>query len=248
MELVKIVIPLYTTKLNAYEWLSFRHNIALMKRYPIVLLVPEGFDTVRFTTEFPQCEVMTVSDEWLGKKNGRGGYNRMMLSEEFYALFADCSYILICQLDAWIFRDELADWCLRGFDYIGGVWWHNRCRTLPLARRLFSPNDRLYSKVGNGGFSLRRVDAFRKACVALHERAEFYLNQLHHSYAEDVFWALEPTDFRRPSIREANAFAFDGRPRHGFRINRNELPFGCHAWYKRSRIGFWKKHIDIELK
>lgn len=54
---------------------------------------------------------MPVSDTWLGVRNGIAGYNQMMLSREFYQLFNDTEYLLICHTDAWIFRDELEDWC-----------------------------------------------------------------------------------------------------------------------------------------
>lgn len=45
-----------------------------------------------------------------------------MLSAEFYERFLAWDYILLCQTDAFVFRDELADWCARGYDYIGAPW------------------------------------------------------------------------------------------------------------------------------
>lgn len=63
-----------------------------------------------------------MSDEWLGHKNGIAGYNRMMLSAGFYSCSAITNISLICHTDAWIFRDELADWCRRGYDCVAAPW------------------------------------------------------------------------------------------------------------------------------
>jgi hypothetical protein len=48
------------------------------------------------------------------------------LSEEFYQAFTDFEFMLIYQLDAFVFRDELADWCRSGYEYIGAPWLRDR--------------------------------------------------------------------------------------------------------------------------
>lgn len=42
-----------------------------------------------------------------------------MLSAEFYDRFAAYEYVLIYQLDAFVFADRLAEFCQMGYDYIG---------------------------------------------------------------------------------------------------------------------------------
>ena len=79
--------------------------------------------------------VREVSDEWLGRKNGIAGYNRMMLSAGFYELFRDYEYLLICHTDAWIFRDELADWCRRGYDCVAAPWVRRKVYDLPILKQ-----------------------------------------------------------------------------------------------------------------
>ncbi|MBQ2430169.1 MAG: hypothetical protein II274_04905 [Alistipes sp.] len=74
----------------------------VLGRYPITLLVPEDLNVTELQREFAGLEITRVSPEWLGRR-GIAGYNRMMLSREFYELFSDYNYILICQTDAWIF-------------------------------------------------------------------------------------------------------------------------------------------------
>lgn len=247
MNSVKVIIPIYKERLSANEALSLRHNMKVLGNHPLVLLVPASFSMERFLQATPPldapCEVMRVPDEWLGTKCGIAGYNRMMLSEEFYARFSDCEYILICHVDAWVFRDELAAWCAKGYDCVGGIWWRRGIWALPIIGRLFPPNRRLYHRIGNGGFSLRRVAAFRDYCVQARERIEYYLRHDHHIYNEDVFWAVEPAHFRYPPREEANAFSFDNHPDRCMTLAGGRLPFACHGWLKAARIGFWRAYI-----
>jgi len=42
-----------------------------------------------------------------------------MMSPAFYDAFKAFDYILIYQLDAFVFRDELEYFCSLGYDYIG---------------------------------------------------------------------------------------------------------------------------------
>lgn len=247
MNQVKVIIPIYKERLSQNEIRSLRNNTEVLRNHPIVLLVPEGFSFEEFEKEaFPlavPCEVMRVCDEWLGVKNGIAGYNRMMLSEEFYARFSDCEYILICHTDAWIFRDELAAWCAKGYDCIGGIWWRRGVWALPLIRRLFPPNRVLYHRIGNGGLSLRRVAAFRDYCARARKRIDYYLSRNHHIYNEDVFWAVEPSGFSYPKREEANDFSFDNHPDRCMLLAEGRLPFGCHGWTKAARIDFWRRYI-----
>jgi hypothetical protein len=78
-------------------------------------------------------------------------YNRMLMSREFYSRFEEDDYILVYQTDAFVFRDELSEWCAKGYEYIGAPWF-TRYGTHEKGNRLY--------KVGNGGVSLRKVSSF----------------------------------------------------------------------------------------
>lgn len=251
--LVKVVIPIYRP-LDKLEQASLAQSAKMLSRYPIVLLHPKEMDMSGFTAEYPSLETLGVSAEWLGRANGIAGYNRMCLSAAFYELFDDCEYILICQTDAWIFRDELSEWCAKGYDYVGAPWVRRAIYDLPLIkqfmalrRRLCGPTDRqlLYGKVGNGGLSLRRVESCRNACTKYAAIIEEFLSHRHHIYNEDVFWATMPSEFRYPTEREALAFAFDTNPRYCYRLMGNKLPFGCHSWTKPKMYRFWRTIIKL---
>ena len=119
---VKVVIPIYRAELKDWEQASLANTMQVLAAYPIVWLKPEDVDLHDLTVLYPQAEIMNVSSEWLGTKNGIAGYNRMMMSESFYDLFGDTTYILICHLDAWIFRDEVLRWCETGYDLVAAPW------------------------------------------------------------------------------------------------------------------------------
>lgn len=252
---VKIVIPVYKEKLGERELLSLKNNVTVLEKYPVAILAPEGLDVSDTLKYIPQCEVVYVSDQWLGA-NGIAGYNNMMLSEEFYRLFQEYEYILICQTDAWIFRDELALWCSKGYDYIGAPWPKRKVYTLPvikqflwLRKKLFSKEGKLmrqdyFNKVGNGGLSLRRIPSFIDGCKKYKERADIFKQNRGMLHNEDWFWALVPKEFKYPSFDEALGFSFDTHPDLCLSMNKGKLPFGCHGWYKKRNYNFWRNYIN----
>lgn len=248
---VKIVIPVYRETLLEEERRSIANNVAVLHRYPVVILCPEG---LRLPEPLSGLETVRVSEEWLGSRNGIAGYNRMMLSGRFYDLFADCEYILICQPDVWIFRDELAAWCDGGYDCIGAPWPRKALYRNPLARlylairRRLAGRDRilrsdLFDRVGNGGLSLRRVVSFRQACDRYRQTAERFLRSTHPLCNEDVFWALVPETFRYPTADEALRFSIDLKPELSLSRNGGKLPFGCHGWFRPERRVCWDRYI-----
>lgn len=262
--LVKIVIPIYRSQLTNNEYQSLQNNVSVLARYPIVLLAPDGVDISAIEQQIGQREVMRVSADWLGEKCGIEGYNRMMLSVDFYRRFGDTAYILICQTDAWIFRDELDDWCLKEYDYVGAPWVKRpRYSYFPfniyfllrkyyyIVRQRLMSDDKItaptryerFDHVGNGGLSLRKVDSFIKACIAYPREIDFFNSHNQMTCNEDWFWALIPTEFSRPNAVEALQFAIDDYPKRCLKLNGGELPFGCHGWSKRRNFDFWKDII-----
>ena len=220
---VKIVIPVYQVPLTPQEELSVKQSAKVLHNYPICFVVPQGLSTESLQTLVPQAEIIAVSDEWLGRKNGIGGYNRMMMSREFYDLFSDMEYILICQPDVWIFRDELEAWCQKGYDYVGAPWIkHPRYKHfIPRAwlhlQKAFHPQRLVHrldtlGRIGNGGLSLRRVGSFRNACAKYQKTIDHFCRHRHHLYNEDVFWAVIPKEFKYPTVEEALGFSFDVKP------------------------------------
>jgi hypothetical protein len=140
---VAVIVPVYRSGLTADEQVSLRHLTHFLHEYDRYWLAPESLKVPR-----SGFGVRRFSDHWFGSV---ATYSRLLLSREFYEAFADYEYILIYQLDCLVFSDRLTEWCEMGYDYVGAPWF--KSKTDPASG---------FSRVGNGGFSLRRVDGFLK--------------------------------------------------------------------------------------
>jgi hypothetical protein len=78
----------------------------------------------------------------------------MLFSPEYYLAFSDYKYILTYHLDALVFSDQLEHWCSKGYDFVGPPWVTHE--DSPNAGTAFE------GKVGNSGFSLKKVSTFLK--------------------------------------------------------------------------------------
>ncbi|MDR3218609.1 MAG: hypothetical protein LBU22_06445 [Dysgonamonadaceae bacterium] len=253
-ELVKVIVPVYKADLTGYEVLSLRQCCRVFAAYPIVIVKPESLDIRNLGEIYPQLEIASFDDDFF--KN-LASYNHLMLSSLFYKRFLDYEYILIYQLDAYVFRDELAFWCRKSYAYIGAPWIKKKsfCKntTNTIKHWMGVKDKRPYSdafyKVGNGGFSLRRVSLFYEIAEKEKDLIQTYLHPVpdHIAYMpEDIFWALEPHrknyHFPVPDYKEGLLFSFDKYPKQCFQITKT-LPFGCHGWNRRKNFSFWKKFI-----
>lgn len=143
---VAVVVPHYLEELTADEETSLRHLRHFLGGYDKFLVLPEGlrfglddFSAVRFPRKFFR---------------GTAAYSALLLSTEFYRAFEAYEYVLLYQLDALVFSDRLAEWCARGYDYVGAPW-------LPGPGAFVTE-----PAVGNGGLSLRRVRSFVRVSEA----------------------------------------------------------------------------------
>lgn len=191
-----------------------------------------------------------------------------MLSPNFYATWAAYEYMLIYQLDAYVFRDELEFWCQKKFDYIGSPV-HN------FILDNFSPEIEIATL--NGGFSLRKISSFMKILNSFHfiysfkdllkantnqnlllgpiKALKYFLtgNNTYYRFNkydrnEDYFWAFiapkKNKSFKVAPISESLQFGFDNKPEKSFELTNKKLPFGCHAIDK--NFAFWKNYITIQ--
>lgn len=262
--LVKIIIPVYKTDLNEFEKLALLRCFSVFEKFPIIFIKPKHLNLSIFNKMFGNrfSEESFPDDYFTSIK----GYNRLMLSKEFYERFLDSKYILIYQTDAYVFEDKLEMWCSKGYDYIGAPWlpkskylkWPLYIflqikRYITLKTQEFNSPIRLIYSVGNGGFSLRNTEKFHAIIQQMSNTAKFYVDHCDKSiYNEDVFWGLEVNRREKklniPPYKEALAFAFEENPETAFILNKKQLPFGTHAWYKSKQLNFWKKYIQTEHK
>ena len=257
-----IVIPAHKSTLTEDEFLSLRQCTCLMKKHPICIVCPDGLDVSQYDKVFMDTGV-GVSVERFPKRffDGIKGYNLLMLDKRFYERFAEYKYMLIYQLDAWVFRDELDEWCSKGYDYIGAPWIEKDDR-----------GELQLTGVGNGGFSLRRVQHFidvlsykgpvRKASqlnlpptlknkiykffysIGYQNTIPYYKKDptLYEDILLSIFLANTKLRAKMPTPEEAACFAFEKQP--SFLYHKiGKLPFGCHAWRKYEYDLFWNNHI-----
>ncbi len=241
MKKVVVVIPLYKPVLDRLEGAGFEHNIKMLSGHEIVAVYPEGMDLSFYINLVADIEYKPLRLGWF---KGIRGYNRMMISPAFYDIFKKYEYMLICHYDAWVFNDDLLEWCDGGFDYVAGPFLipFPKGRTSKLFPFLSSI---CLNKLGNGGFCLRKIDTYRKASKRLRYFSLFYY------YNEDVFWALFPPfvlkRYARPEVVEAVRFSGRVNYQGGFLDEKGRLPFGCHGWLRPKERHFWKHYIPLDL-
>lgn len=245
--MVTIIIPIYKVNLSETEQMSLNQCVKVLGDFDIVFVQPEKLDSsaINFGGKikselFPNHYFETVY-----------GYNRLMLSDEFYQRFLDFKYMLIYQLDAFVFRNELTVWCDKGYDYIGAPWIASPSTILNKTLRFFDSKrkkerQKIFFKVGNGGFSLRNISKSHKIAKEMKIEIEANLKRDKKDFyiMEDVFWSIivpkHYPDFSIPEYQEALGFAMDRKPDLALKLNKNVLPFGCHGIDKPKVEIFWK--------
>lgn len=149
---VKILIPVYKKELSFEEERSFKQCLKILNQYPVVIVTYQTLNLERYMQIAKDLQVY-LEIEYFNEEyfNSVTAYSRLLLSKEFYIRFQHTEYIFIYQLDGFVFRDELKEWCGRGYDYIGAPWFKDY--------KSHEEGAKLY-KVGNGGVSLRKISAF----------------------------------------------------------------------------------------
>ena len=231
---------MYRAVMSAAEELSFQQCLQVLGHHPIVVIKPRWLSLSHLLQQHASLSFQDFDDRYF---ESIAGYNQLLTSVPFYRAFSQYEFMLIHQLDAYIFRDELLKWCGSGFDYIGAPHLsmeHWRIRNKPLRNNLVEEQRVLL----NGGLSLRRI----RSCIKLLQ----WYDAFHPRWKgnEDMLFSLHATRiryfkymFRLPTWRQALAFAFEQHPAVCFAINQQNLPFGCHAWEKYNP-SFWKQHIQ----
>lgn len=265
IHLCSVVIPVYKETLDKYEELSFRQCLKILQNYPIILVTYQKLNLSRY--DFIAKEYNIQLQRCFFQETyfcSVKGYNDLLMQKSFYQTFKSYQFILIYQLDAFVFKDELAYWCNQGYDYIGAPWLDDHPEKI---------KDRSIWRVGNGGLSLRKVDYFIKVLswrlplekIRINNYFKYselkkipyifgwkntvrYYQSLNDKMNEDVFF----TNFLRqsylppklPTVEVAAYFAFEKYPSYMYECFNHHLPFGCHAFLKYEYNQFWKKYIE----
>ena len=146
--LVAVVVPMSSrVELTPEEEISIRHLLHFLGKYDKYLVVPKTLQV-----KFPGFGTKRFDDKFFGSA---AAHSKLLLSPIFYKAFIDYQFILIYHLDALVFSDQLAQWCEMDFDFIGPPWIKHE-------EAPYAGNPTYEGKVGNGGFSLRKIESFLK--------------------------------------------------------------------------------------
>jgi hypothetical protein len=275
MPLVSVVVPVYISQPQATEIKSFEQCINVLHKHPIVLVCPDSLNIAVYQSialNFQkQISVERFEDHFFTDTKS---YNKLLLSRKFYNRLVDSEFILIYQLDAWVFRDELEYWCAQNYDFVGAPWFTNYAGATAGSS---------ITGIGNGGFSLRKVNTAIRILSSFKriepiknvwksrnykqrsfsEKIFFYKyftlallflkNNTFHlfndfDWNEDYFWSSKAASlfkwYNLPSSEKAMYFSFEVKPELLYSLTDGKLPMGCHA-YEKYNPEFWQRFIII---
>ena len=113
---VAVVIPIYKEKLDDLEKISLAQCRKVLKNYPIIFVAPEGKN---FSYLEPGDMVIQFHPQFFQSVKS---YSNLLMLPMFYEPFLSFDYMLIYQLDAFVFYDALEEFCQLSYDYIGAPW------------------------------------------------------------------------------------------------------------------------------
>jgi len=235
-----IAVPIYKENLEYHELISFNRINSVLKNVPKFFIYPEGLKLDAYKSSSGNITFLPLDPKYFKSIDY---YNILLKSPIFYKQFMDFKYLLIYQLDSYIFEEQNINYFLKSnFDYIGAPWlkldWFDNSEKLISKIKILRP---FIKKIGNGGFSLRRVKTFYDFSQKFSHLGRIVTIQ------EDIFWTNVASrlihNFKLPSVSESLKFSFDENPRKCFELNNNKLPFGCHGWHKND-YEFWKMYIN----
>jgi hypothetical protein len=257
-----VIIPIYKATLTPLEKIALSQCRKILSAYDLIIIKPEGLDTglIDFDLSFIN-KTISFPDHYF--KNVFS-YNNLMLETNFYKTFLNYEYMLIYQLDAFVFKDELKAWCDLNYDYIGAPWlrpkaFPTKFKTLKEQLRSFmhrrynfkdkfgNPDlhRQISNYVGNGGFSLRKVLTFYNFCINEPTLVDSYKNKNSGYFNEDMFWTIEVNRKTKritiPPYKKALFFSIETAPGRAIKMTSGQLPFGCHAWDL--YLDFWRPYF-----
>ena len=248
-KLVAVTIPIYKKEIDKYELMSLTQCVKVLFKHPIIFFAPNSLDTnfyERFCEGKVDYRIERFEDYYF---SGIPGYNKLMLSKIFYKRFIEFKYILIYQLDAFVFRDELEYWCNKNYFYIGAPYIFVDLDTYPikfltkyraLLKLLNSIGFKIYSyrHVGNGGLSLRNVPKTLQLLFLCNKCAKSWTTLMEDNFF--CYWGnILFFYFNLAKEKDAARFSIELNPKETFKVIENQIPFGTHAFLKYD-VDFWK--------
>ena len=204
-----IIIPLYRNynSLSAFEKKFLNNTLDVLSKYDIYIIGPTYINENQYK-QFNIKDFIKFNNYYF---RDIYGYNDLCLSCNFYKTFDKYDYMLISQLDAWVFSDKLEEFVNMDYDYIGCL---HTTSIIP---------DHLTN--GNGGFSLRKIKTFEIASKNIRRE----LNMTNMSEWEDIMYSYYYKDKLNIAPYDVSLqFGWQQMPEKNYIENGKRLPFGAH--------------------
>lgn len=105
MKKVCIVVPVYKQHLNPFEKISLQQLLRILGKYPIYLVYPDTVEIVYEELSGWEYGVYQCDKRYF---QNTATYSELMLSPFFYEHFSAYQYMLVYQLDCFVFYDSLS--------------------------------------------------------------------------------------------------------------------------------------------
>lgn len=208
-----VVIPAYREHPTPSEKKSLDRTADILNHRALYLLVPEDLPTDWYSSRYPHITIQRYPPSCF---SGFSSYNRWMLSADFYEewLRLGFEWILICQLDVYVFSDMLDVFLKEHYAYWGG----------PMLR-VSKGRPELYG--GNGGFSLRNLKAMARVLREGRKEVQAWTGHEDEFFSE--YGRKHPDVLPIPAPNISARFAYDRflRYLHGAL---GSLPFAMHSF------------------
>lgn len=253
---IAIVVPIYKLPLSSDDRICLNQLFKIMSGYDIIAIYPENLDLTDVCREYPLFIKHPMDSS---NFTSLRAYNKLVLSTSFYDAFASYKYILINQLDTYLFSDELCYWANAGFDYVGAPFVPDKDKYWSDFRRLWcklnfalrryngtDPHHSQWYQVGNGGLCLRKVDKFQTITKKYRKQIDNDLSDEKAFYPEDLWLSFElkgKDELKTPDWKTAIRFSIECSPKKCMEIVGGKLPFGTHAWTLDRHRPFWQSYI-----
>ena len=168
----------------------------------IFIIIPDNIDAKEYDVYSDKSTILKVNSNWLSTYKA---YNKTLCTSDFYKLFTKYEYVLIYQTDCWAFEDRLDEFIELGYDYYGAAWPH------------------LQDKVGNGGFSLRKVPKM----IEITNKYEFNEDSI-ESHCDTWFCVTHGDELNICDLQTACNFSIEA-PIAKYLNLLKSLPMGLHG-------------------
>jgi hypothetical protein len=216
-------VPVYKARPTKTEALSLL-QLRILEVQNVTLVCPENLDIQFYLDLWPELKVQRYTPEHFFSVQS---YNNLVINRTFYQPFSThYEYLLIYQLDAFLLKNQILEFCDQGYDYFGAPWKIGFPQYRFLLNHWPIKINMKRFQVGNGGLSLRKIGP----TLDLLKRKEGHISKTF--FMEDAFfgyWGSIDSDFHACPILTAATFSLEMNPNYWIEKT-GKLPMGFHGF------------------